>query len=109
MESQQLGDDAYLASIEVQSPSLAKYVGEYVGEYLNDFRFKAFAEGARLKIQQPLPDQVDRFTLASIGAGMDLTAFRGFNAEFLWAMALNDNDDIQSGDSRLHFKVGYEF
>ena len=109
LESQQLGDDAYLASIEVQSPSLAKYVGEYVGEYLNDFRFKAFAEGARLKIQQPLPDQVDRFTLASIGAGMDLTAFRGFNAEFLWAMALNDNDDIQSGDSRLHFKVGYEF
>ncbi len=105
LESQQLGDDGYIGSLELQSPSVAKYLGEFV----NDLRFKTFVEGARLKIQQPNPEQRDRFTLASVGAGMDIRAFDGLNAEFLWAMALSDNSNIESGDSRLHFKFGYEF
>jgi len=80
-----------------------------IADFLNDMHFFAFVDGARLKLQQPLPDQIDRFTLASIGLGMQLTAWDGLSADLLWAVALSDNDEIESGDARFHFNVGYEF
>ncbi len=104
-EAQQLGDDGVTGSLELHSPSIAKSIFDY----LNDMHFFAFVDAARLKVQEPLPDQLSRFTLASVGVGMDLAAFDGFNSQLLWAYVLRDNGDIDRGDSRVHFKVGYEF
>lgn len=105
LESQQLGDYGLIGSLEIHTPSFAKYIADY----LNDFHFFAFVDGARLKIHDPLPDQISQFTLSSIGMGIELDAFDGISTDMLWAMVLSDNGDIKSGDSRFHFNLGYQF
>ena len=105
LEAQQLADDGLVGSLEIQTPSLAKHIGDF----LSDLHFLTFIEGARLRIQEPLPGQIKRFTLASSGLGFRVSALDGMNAELLWAVAFNENGDINAGDSRIHFKLGYEF
>lgn len=105
LESQELADDGFITSIEVRSPSIANYIAEYI----NEFRFLAFFDGARARIQEPLPDQNSDFSLASTGVGFTVEAFNKVNADVQWAVALKDVDDIESGDSRIHFQVGYQF
>ena len=104
-EAQQLSDDGVIGSIELHSPSIASYLAEF----FNDVHFYGFFDTARMTIQQPLPDQISRFTLSSVGMGMEMRAFDALNSNLLWAYVLDDNGTIQSGDSRVHFNVGYEF
>lgn len=105
LESQQLADDGLIGSIEIHSPSVAKYIADF----FNDIHFYAFADAAKLNILEPLADQVDAFTLGSIGLGLDVTAFDGINADLLWAYILSENDNVRSGDNRFHFNLGYNF
>ena len=47
MAAERTGDDGYLLSEELRTPSLAKFLGSYVQEW----RFYAFAEGAQLYLR----------------------------------------------------------
>ncbi|OGI58094.1 MAG: hypothetical protein A2V58_00220 [Candidatus Muproteobacteria bacterium RBG_19FT_COMBO_61_10] len=68
-----------------------------------------FADSARLRIKDPLPDQSSRFELASAGLGVRFTAWKNLKGELDWGKALKDSAVTQSGDDRVHFRLEYGF
>lgn len=64
-EAEDTADSGVIGSVELRSPSLAKYVGSAV----NEWRFHAFVDAARLWILSPLPEQTTTFNLMSVGVG----------------------------------------
>lgn len=103
-ESQALGDDGVIASIELRSPSYAKQIPQ-----LRELRLLTFADAGKLRVQQALPGQVDSYELYSAGLGFRLQADKGFDASFDWAWPLRDAADVEQGDSRGHFRLHYGF
>jgi hemolysin activation/secretion protein len=85
-ESQVVGDDGATLQLELDSPSLHKYMGPWT----NDARLFAFADGATLRVYDPLGEQDGHPSLASIGAGFTLRALERFNASILLAAPLVD-------------------
>src|SRR5439155_22276457 len=74
VESEVLGDDAIVGTIELRSPSLIKGPPEK-----SEWRVYAFAEGGSVFIDTPLPDQLSRFELASLGIGTRFHLYNHFN------------------------------
>lgn len=105
LESQVFVDDGLRATVELRSPSF----GPRIWERLERLRVHGFVDAAHGRIQQPLPGQDLSFTLWSTGLGLRLGAFDGFDAELDWALPLKDSGDIEAGESRVHFSVGYDF
>jgi hemolysin activation/secretion protein len=105
LESERLGDDGVLASLEWRSPSLA---GEKTPG-LQELLFLIFADAAYLRINDPLPEQQSRFNLASGGSGLRFTAGKNLKGELDWARALKDGAVTKASDDRLHFRLEYGF
>jgi hemolysin activation/secretion protein len=105
LESNSLGDDGAMVSMELRSPSYAKYLGDKVQE-LYGF---VFADAGHVRIQKPLPAQEDEFNLASVGAGLRLKGAGRFSGGLDYAVALHDAGQREEGDSRLHFRIGYDW
>lgn len=105
LESERLGDDGWQAGMEWRSGSFAgdKTPG------LQEWRCLIFAETARLRIQDPLPGQLVRFDLASVGLGTRFTGWKNLKGELDWALALKDGALTRSGDDRLNFRLEYGF
>lgn len=108
LTSQELGDSGVYAGLELHSPTLAGYTAGW----LDDVYALGFFDFARLWVRDPLPGQSSNAWLASTGLGVRVDS-RGWSAEALWAVALEDaldsNEPVESGDSRLHFRLGYGF
>jgi hemolysin activation/secretion protein len=105
LESERLGDDGVLASLEWRSPSFA---GEKTPG-LQELLFLIFADAAYLRVNDPLPDQQSRFNLASGGSGLRFTALKNLKGELDWARALKDGAVTKARDDRLHFRLEYGF
>ena len=105
LESERLGDDGWQAGLEWRSPSFAGDKTPGLQEWL----FLIFAETARLRIKDPLPDQLSRFNLASVGLGMRFTAWKNLKGELDWARALKDGAATRKDDSRWQFRLEYGF
>lgn len=99
------GDDGYLLSQELRTPSLAKFVGSY----MSDWRFYAFADGAQLFLQDELPEQEADFSLASVGIGTRAVFNDWLSGSVDWALPLLDGPNTSKHDSRVHFSVQANF
>jgi hemolysin activation/secretion protein len=106
-ESQQLGDYGYRLTGELQSGSLGESLWRRAG--FDQFQLFAFMDHAQLYIRDPLPRQLANFTLASTGAGIRLNVFQRLSAQLYWALALEDNGVVRSGDTRWHFMMRMGF
>jgi len=104
-ESQALGDDGVRGSLELRSPSLAAHVSHY----LHKLTLYSFFDGAKLRIQDPLPGQSVRTTLYGTGAGLRLEGPGKFKADFSLAWPLRDDGSVKRGDTRSHFRLFYGF
>jgi hemolysin activation/secretion protein len=104
-QSEAVGDDGALGSIELRSPSLARYLGRFVGE----LRLFAFADGGYVRVRSPLPDQQSTFSLISAGAGIRLEAFTYLKATLAAGFPLIDGTVSKPGDGMLTFSVKAEF
>ena len=100
-ESERLGDDAVFARLELSRP-LAPF------RWVEELRPFLFAEGAALRLKDPLPEQADRHELASAGAGLRLRAKR-LSAALDWAHPFEATDQVARGDDRVHFSIEYAF
>lgn len=103
-EGEAAGDSGLRLRAEVTSPALFD-VGEGLG-----LRATGFIEGARLHVSKALPGQTADFTLASAGLGLRLKSAK--KGPFLMidvAQALRDGPRTDSGDYRVHARLGYEF
>jgi hemolysin activation/secretion protein len=65
LEAEDTADSGVIGSLELRSPSLAKYVSNGVDE----LRFHAFVDAAHLWLLSPLPEQISSFNLLSVGLG----------------------------------------
>jgi len=104
-ESQAMGDDAFLANLELRSPPLAS--GKRL--WMNDLQLLVFADNAWLKRHDPLPSEKQNQNLAGVGVGARLVAGKNFNLALDWASPLDDAGSIKRNDARFHFNLRYEF
>jgi len=105
LESNASGDDGLSYGLELRAPSLAKRVSAR----LEEFTPYAFAEGASLRVQKPLPAQSDHFNLLSAGVGLRLKGWGGVSGGLDLAYPLKRAGQVDKGDTRAHFLLGYEF
>lgn len=104
-ESNSFGDKGMTGSLELRSPSLAKYISTDV----NDLYWSGFVDGGYTTLIDPLPSQTASFNLSSVGTGIYMKALKGFSANLEFAQALSSAGNVKSGDSRVLFRAGYDW
>jgi hemolysin activation/secretion protein len=110
LESEVLGDDGVVGSLELRSPSLPELLDDpEISAAINDWRLYLFAEGGTVRLQEPLPDQEDEFDLASVGVGSRARLFDYLNASVDLALPMISQTDTNAFDPRLHFRLWGEF
>ena len=105
LAAERTGDDGYVISQELRTPSLAKYLGKYV----NEWRFYAFAEGAQLSLRDELPDQEADFSLASVGLGTRASLSKWLSGSLDWGYPLLEGPNTSKQESRVHFNLQATF
>ncbi len=104
-QGEALGDEGMVGSIELRSPSVAKYFGRHVDEW----RFFGFIDGGYAHIRKALPDQEKDFGLMSLGFGTRIKAFKYLDGDVSLAFPMRDSTNTKSGDKKITFGVKAEF
>ena len=105
LEAEALGDNGVFGSLELRSPSLLAWTKRKEHEW----RVYAFLEGGILTLREPLPEQQDRFELASVGVGTRLQLWEHFHGSLDVGFPLTDLTDTQAGDVSFTFRLWSEF
>lgn len=104
-ESTAVGDQALRVSFELRSPELAREGWPVVG----GLRLHAFAEGAMLRLRQPLPEQQSHFNLGGVGFGLQVQARPLASLSLDVAWPVRTLGATQRGDLRVHAAGSVEF
>lgn len=105
LAAERSADDGWMASVELRTPSLARWIGPSV----NEWRFYAFSDVARLRLRDPLPEQESSFHLASVGIGTRLQMFDWLSLHADWAYPLTQGVNTERHDPRVHFSLRASF
>lgn len=104
-ESSAMGDKGVAGTLELRTPPLAKYLTSApAGLYAFAFHDRGY-----VSILDPLPDQTEAFSLASVGVGLRLKKSLGVSGELNYAHALRQAGQVDAGDKRVHFQIGYDW
>ena len=103
-ESQALGDNGILGSVEIHSP----YLGDKNWKSVKEFYALWFLEGSKMWVLQTLPDQPTGYELSSSGFGMRLKAGH-LNMALDAGYPFKSVSTVKKGDVRMHFRLAYEF
>jgi hemolysin activation/secretion protein len=110
LESDVLGDDAVVFNFEARAPSLLGWIkASGSARPGDDWRFYFFTDAATAALQDPLPEQTERYSLASYGAGTRLTLFKDFNASLDLAIPLFSQAFTKAHNPFLTFRVWTDF
>jgi hemolysin activation/secretion protein len=104
-ESHALGDMGVAGSIEFVTPSFHKYLDDH----LQNLTFHLFADGAKVKLLDPLPSDDPQAELYSAGFGFRLTAWKHLEVSGDLAEPLHTNGTVEEKDTRGHFEFKYVF
>lgn len=104
LESEELGDYGFSASLELRSPNF----GLRLSERLPRAYLFAFFDAGNVAVHDPLEGQ-GRRDLSSVGAGLRFSALEGLEGALDWAYPLVPASRTLDGDSRLHFQLTYGF
>lgn len=104
-ESAASGDDGLVGGLELRTPSLAGRVSER----LDELTLYAFAEGASLRIREPLPGQTGSYDLLAAGLGLRFKGWSGVSGGLDLAWPFEDAGQVKAGDGRVHFRLGMEW
>lgn len=105
LESETPGDNAIFGSLELRSPSILNWFSTKAGEW----RVYAFLEGGRVTVNSPLPEQEDRFDLASYGAGSRFRLFEHFNGSIDAGVPLFSQSATTAKEVLVTFRVWADF
>lgn len=105
LESEALGDNGVIGSLELRSPSLGKWLGPTVDEW----RFYLFGEGGTLSIYNPLPEQQSLFNLASFGVGSRIKLLDYLNGSVDFAVPAISSVTTQAYSPRVDFRLWAAF
>lgn len=103
LESEALGDKGFRLRLELTAPAIALGAGEWV------LTPHVFYDEAHLVIKEPLPEQEDNFTLASLGLGFRLAGGKNWLATFEGAHTLNAGPRTPKGYDRGLLGLKYQF
>ncbi len=110
LESEVLGDDAAVFNFEFRLPSLLSWVKTPASSKTgDDWRFYFFTDAAAVSIQDALPGQAVRYSLASYGGGTRLTLFNHFNGSLDLAVPLFSQAFTKAHNPFLTFRVWTDF
>ena len=104
LESEQTGDSGLRLRAELKSPNLGGWLGDWF-----DLSAVAFFHWAQVRLQQPLPAQVARYTLGSSGLGLRLALFKGLRLRADVARVQHAASRTANGSTRLHVGLAWEF
>jgi hemolysin activation/secretion protein len=104
-ESQILGDDGVVGSLEWHTPSL---LGAWKSPERSLFGL-IFIDGAALHLQDALPDQESQQQLSSAGVGLRFRQGTNWDLRLDAAQVFKDAGSVESGDSRWHVYFNYAF
>lgn len=105
LESTALGDSGLNVTLELRTPPLAKYLSDKIG----DFYGLVFFDAGHVKVIDALPSQTESFNLSSAGFGLHLKGWHGLFGEVEFAKALRTVGQVEEGDTRVHFRMGYDW
>lgn len=103
LESSVVGDNAVCGTLELRTPSLLGWLPEG-----NEWRFFAFIDAGYAMLNDPLPEQVNHFTLWSLGVGTSLRLIEHVNGEFLIGIPQVTQSPSQAGQPLFTFRVSLE-
>ena len=104
-ETEVLGDDGVMGSLEMHSPDLAALKLEG----MEQMRFLAFVDAARAWVKSPLPRTPRSYDLSSVGVGFRSQWMKHIVGELDWEYPMSRTNYIHPGQQRVDFRVGYEF
>lgn len=105
LQSEAVGDYGLVESLELRSPSIAKYVGSY----LNEWRFFAFGDGAQVFTLDALAGQTSTFRLASAGVGTRIWALDTLSGQVLVGIPFIAGTATKAYQPYTQFSVKAEF
>lgn len=109
LESSELGDNGLLASLELRTPPLKQYISQHLfSDYIKDFYAFGFIDAGLTKTYLLSGSDSTR-ELTSAGLGFKLKSTGGLFTNLDYAHAYKDAVNVDKGDDRLHFRVGYEW
>lgn len=110
LESQALGESGIFASLELRTPPLAKFVkNNAFKDYVKEFYAFGFLDAGNVVTPETTRSVAESTNLMSAGFGMKLKLNKGIFTNLDYAYALRSAGDIEKGDDRLHFRLGYEW
>lgn len=109
LESSRLGDSGILGSLELRTPPLTRYFKQHrFADYIREMYAFGFMDGGRVHVRNAAGLE-SRYELYASGLGIKLKTTSGWFTYLDYAHAFNDAPDVNSGDYRLHFRVGYDW
>ena len=102
LESAALGDSSLFGTLELRSPSL-------LSEKNGEWRFYAFADAGALTLRESLPEQEDRFELASVGLGSRIQFREHFNGSIDAGVPLTSAGSSDAHDVLVTFRLWADF
>ncbi len=104
-QSEAVGDDGLVGSFELRSTSVSGYLGNFADE----IRFYGFVDGARIRLRDTLEEQVDNYSLLSVGVGTRFRLFKYFSGHVAAGFPLLDGVATKVGDKKITLSVKSEF
>ena len=109
LESSSLGDNGIQLALELRTPPLKKYLKQFkASDYLKDFYLFSFYDAGLVKVYNS-PNAQSSQHVSSAGIGLKLKTNSGVLAYIDYAYAFQDSIQVNAGDERLHFRLGYEW
>lgn len=110
LESQALGENGLFVSAELRTPPLMKYVNNNMfKDSLKELYAFSFIDAGRVTSPETTRSDAQTTRLMSVGLGVKLKLNKGIFTNLDYAHALRDAGDVEKGDDRLHFRLGYEW
>jgi len=101
LAAEDTADSGVIGSVELRSPSVAKYFGSGV----NEWRFLSFVDAAHLWLLSPLPEQTSTFNLLSAGVGTRIQLLKYASADLEMAFPLKAGSSTKAYSPRFDFYV----
>lgn len=102
LESAAVGDSAALGTFELRSPS-------FTPGPVRDWRVYVFGDAGELFVNDPLPEQESRLSLASVGIGTRFRVTDRLNGSLDAALPLVSRDPTKAYDPLLTFRLWSDF
>lgn len=104
LSAEATGDYGVVGSIELRSKQLT-----FLNPWVNGWRIYVFADAARLLLRDPLPEQKNRFMLASVGIGTNFRLGESITGRLDFGYPLKEGSRTKPHDPSLTFNVNASY